>query len=232
MRLGRAMLLSYAVSKTGRRVLSWAAAAVVVTLAVAVYLVERDGMAPAPRSLLAERPVFPPAWPRYSEDGGRTIGWRIVGAPDGDPRECGLFGGGAERVWWYTSEDRDPVGSQTVCTYKSELLARAVYKYQSLPRVATEADWPNFETWSATEPTPRHATTLESDADEWEIGCGYGDPDGPCRVWIFRGRYGRAMMAAEFHFEVGLPGGGIPFADVRVFFESLDNVLARRLRRS
>ena len=150
-----------------------AVAALVLALATAVYVLERDGTAPAARSLLAERPVFPVAWSRYSEDGGPT-----------------------------------------------------------LPRVAAEGDWPNFEPWSDTEPTPRNAAALESDADEWEIGCGYGNPDGACRVWIFRGRYGRALMAAEFHFEVGLPGGGIPFADVRVFVESVDNDLAQRLRRS
>lgn len=226
------MIASCRVSQTGRRVLSWTAAALLVALAVAVYLVERDGIAPAPRSLLAKSPVFPLAWPRYAENGGPTIGWRSVGTRAGDLRTCGVLGGGAQRVWWYRSEDRNPLGTQTVCTYKSELLARVLYKWQSLPGVAGEADWPNFESWSETEPTPRNAATLESDADEWEIGCGYGDPDGACRVWIFRGRYGRALMAAEFHFEVGVPGGGIPFADARVFVESLDDDLTRRLQRS
>jgi hypothetical protein len=221
------------VSKTGRRVLSWTAAALVVALAVAVYLVERDGMAPAPRSLLGERPVFPRAWPRYAKDGEPAIGWRGFATRAGDLRQCGVGGGGAQRAWQYTLEEfGDPLGSQIVCTYKSELLARAVYKWQSLPGVAGEGDWPNFESWSETGPTPKSAATLESNADEWEIGCGLGDPDGACQVWIYRGRYGRAMMAAEFHFDVGLPGGGSRFEDVRVFFESLDDDLTRRLRRS
>lgn len=220
-------------SKTRRRVLSWTAAALVVALAVAVYLVERDGMAPAPRSLLAERPSFPPAWSRYARDGRATIGWRSVGTRAGDLRVCGVFGGGAVRFWQYTLDEfGDPIASQTVCTYKSELLARSVYVWQSLPGVAGEADWPNFESWSETQPTPRRAAILESDADEWEVGCGLGDPDSACQVWIYRGRYGRAMVAAEFHSEVGLPGGGSPFEDVRVFFESLDEDLTRRLRRS
>ena len=97
--------------------------------------------------------------------------------------------------------------------------------------VAGEADWPNFGDGSETGPTPRNAATLESDADEWEIGCGLGDPDGACQVWIFRGRYGRAMMAAEFHF--GLPPGrGSRFEDVRVFFEALNDDLTRKLRGS
>ena len=224
--------------KTRRRVLSWTAAALVVALALAVYLIERDGLAPAPRSLLAQRPSFPQPshlllLPAPLSIGAATIGWRSVGIRAGDLRVCGAFGSGAARFWQYTSgEVGDPTGSQTVCTYKSELLARTVYVWQSLPGVAGEADWPNFESWSETGPTPRNAATLESDADEWEIGCGLGDPDGACQVWIYRGRYGRAMIAAEFHFEVGLPGGGSPFEEVRVFFDSLDDDLTRRLRRS
>lgn len=218
-------------STVARRVLFWTAAALVVTLAVAVYLVERDGMAPAPRSLLAERPTFPAGWRRYARDRAATVGWRSYGTRTSELRVCGAFGGGAVRVWQYTLGDHgDPFGIQTVCTYKSELLARAVYVWQSLPGVAGEADWPNFESGSETEPTPRNAEALENDADEWEIGCGLGDPERACQVWIFRGRYGRATMAAELHFEVGTPAGGIPFVDARVFFESLDADLTRRLR--
>ena len=219
--------------KALRRVLFWTAAAFVLALGVAVYLVERNGTVPTPRSLLADRPAFPPAWPGYTRDRAAIVGWRSFGTRTSDLRVCGGFGGGALRVWQYTLGDHgDPLGTQTVCTYKSELLARAVYVWQSLPGVAGEADWPNFEGGSETGPTPRNAATLESDADEWEIGCGLGDPDGACQVWIFRGRYGRAMMAAEFHFRVGFPGGGSPFEDVRVFFEALNDDLTRRLRGS
>lgn len=188
-------------------------------------------MAPAPRLLLAERPAFPRAWPRWAEDRDAAIGWRGVGTRAGKLRKCGVFGGGAQRGWQYRLDEfGDPSAGQTVCTYKSELLARGVYVWQSLPGVAGEADWPNFESWSDTEPTPTNAETLENDADEWEVGCGLGDPERACQVWIFRGRYGRTMMAAEFHSEVGAGAGGIPFADARVFFESLDDDLTRRLR--
>jgi hypothetical protein len=220
-------------ARTGRRfrALRWAIAAVVVATAVAVYLVERDGAVPGPVSLLATRPAFPRAWPDYADGSAAgPVDWRITQTRTTDVRTCEL-GSGAFRAWSYTAElFDDPEGFQTVCTYKSELLARAIYKWQSLYRVAGE-DWPNFESWSDSPATPKNDETLNSHADEWEIGCGLGDPDGRCQVWVFRGRYGRVLMVVDFYSDVGAPGKGIPFSEVRVFVRSLDRDVAAKLRR-
>jgi hypothetical protein len=62
------------------------------------------------------------------------------------------------------------IGFEKICVYRTPLIAWAVYRWQSLQRVAGE-DRPNFEPGSDAPTVPTKASSLENlHADEWEIG--------------------------------------------------------------
>ena len=152
-------------SQRARAVLSAGAVALLAT-ALTIYLTAGEP-APEPGSLLADRPAFPQLGAGEADD-GRSTGWRIRHGTRTSARDCSL-GNGAYRAWSPKGGVlADPVASQTVCSYKHELLARAVYKWQSLDGVAAQADWPNFESWSDTSPFTTNTKTLNLDADSPE----------------------------------------------------------------
>jgi hypothetical protein len=123
----------------------------------------------------------------------------------------------------------DPGAFETVCVYRLEAVAWSLYKWQSLYWVG--GDWPNFDPSVSDGATvPKAIGLLEPQAEQWELGCGYGDPDGPCQVWVFRARYGRVLAILEFHQSVGDPGQGSRFVTMRKFVESVDHDIAAKLR--
>jgi hypothetical protein len=103
-----------------------------------------------------------------------------------------------------------------------------MYDSMSLGDVAGE-DWPNFEGYSDVEALPAQAPELHDlAADDWEIGCGFGDPDGSCAVWDFRARYGNVLI--DFEFASQGAGGGIDFSSMSRLIRSIDRHVAARRR--
>jgi hypothetical protein len=88
-------------------------------------------------------------------------------------------------------------------------------------------DWPNFEPGSDAPTVPTQASSLANlNADEWELGCGLGDPDGLCGVWTFRARYDEVLLVTE----VRTIDPGIEFGSIRRFVESVDRSIAAKMR--
>jgi hypothetical protein len=199
------------------------AAAVVFALfaaAVAAYVIYRAGPAPDPFSLVTQRPSLPGS------------GWRpIAGIRTTNSRNC-PHGRSAKAAWSIAGDAfAESAAFETVCVYRREPVAWSVYKWQSLYKVGGD-DFPNFESWSDNPTVPKAIGMLEPQAEQWEIGCGMGDPDGPCQIWVFRARYGRVLTVLEFHQSVSIPGQGSQFATMRKFVESVDDDIAVKLRRA
>jgi hypothetical protein len=188
-----------------------------VTAAAAAYVLHHADPAPNPVSLVTQRPTLP------------ATGWRPIGGIAAtDPDLCPL-GRSAFAAWSIGGDPFADSGAfETVCAYRFERVARFVYAWQSLYWVG--GDWPNFESWSDAHTAPRAIGLLEPQAEEWEIGCGLGDPDGLCGAWVFRARYGRVLTVLEFQDSVGLPGAGSRFETMRKFVESVDEDIAAKLR--
>lgn len=203
-----------------RRILAAAAVLTLVAAAAAAYFIHRAGPPPDPVLLVTERPTLPGS------------GWRPLGGiRTAGSRNC-PHGRSAVAAWSVDGDpEADPGAFEMVCTYRLESVAWFVYKWQSLYRVGGE-DWPNFDpSVSDGRPTvPKAIGRLRPEAEQWEIGCGYGDPDGLCRVWVFRARYGRVLTVLEFHDSVGLPGAGSRFETMRRFVESVDDDIAANSR--
>jgi hypothetical protein len=192
------------------------AAAVVLSLvaaAAAAYVVYRAGPRPDPVSLLTERPELP------------GPGWRpIRGIATTDSQLCPR--GSSAKAAWSVSGDpfAQAAAFETVCVYRREPVAWSVYKWQSLYEVGGD-DWPNFESWSDAPTVPRAIRLPKPQAEQWEVGCGMGDPDGRCQVWVFRARYGGVLTVLELHDSVG-----DRFETMRNFIESVDDDIAAKLR--
>jgi hypothetical protein len=117
----------------------------------------------------------------------------------------------------------DPSVDQSVCIFAEEGDASDAYASLSLTEVAGE-NWPNFD-YPGAETTPTDVSDLHRlAADDWEIGCGIGDPEGVCAVWLFRGRYGRVLTDVEFTTS----GGGIGFSAMRDLIQSVDRHVTAR----
>ena len=188
-----------------------------VTAAAAAYFLHDAGPAPDPASLVTERPTLPgTGWKRLRGNGIATT----------DPELCPQ-GRSAFAAWSIGGDPyADPGAFETVCVYRHEAVAWFVYAWQSLYWVG--GDWPNFESWSDEPSVPKAIGRLKPQAEEWEIGCGLGDPDGPCQVWVFRARYDGVLTVLEFQ-SVGAPGQGSPFETMRKFVESVDSEIAAKL---
>ena len=203
-----------------RRVLAAAVVLALIAAAAAGYFVHRAGPPPDPVSLVTERPMLP------------GPGWRpIRRIRTTDSRNCS-YGKSAKAAWSVGGDAFGEIAAfETVCVYRLEPVAWSVYKWQSLYKVGGE-DWPNFDpSVSDGAPTvPKAVGLLKPEAEQWEIGCGYGDPEGFCRVWVFRARYGRVLIVLEFHHSVGVPGAGSRFETMRKFVESVDDDIAAKLR--
>jgi hypothetical protein len=186
---------------------------------------DSDEVTPAsldPVSLLAEQPALPETY--MTEEGGQPIEWgKEPGNAAVDLRTC-KGGQSAFRSWSEGGVEWGmPSVAQTVCAFETEELARHAYASQSLLDVAGE-DWPNFEPGSNAATVPAAAHTLDAlAADEWEVGCGIGEPDSGCAVWTFRSRYGRVLTEVEF----AASPGAIRFEQMRDLVKSIDSVVAR-----
>jgi hypothetical protein len=117
-----------------------------------------------------------------------------------------------------------PNVDQSVCIFAEEGDASDSYASLSLSEVAGE-DWPNFDPAANAKTAPTNASGLDDlAADEWEIGCGIGDPDDVCAVWVFRARYGSVLTDVEF----ATSGGGIRFSAMRDLIQSIDRHVTAR----
>jgi hypothetical protein len=193
------------------------AAAVVFALfatAVAAYVIYRAGPAPDPFSLVTQRPSLPGS------------GWRPIAGIRTTNSRNGPHGRSAKAAWSIGGDPfAEPAAFETVCVYRREPVAWFVYKSQSLLKVGGN-QWPNFESWSDSATVPKAIGVLEPGAEQWELGCGIGHPDGACQVWVFRARYDAVLTVLEFHSI----GDGVRFATMRRFVESIDRDLASSLR--
>jgi hypothetical protein len=201
-----------------RRIMAAAVVLAFVVAAAAACFVYLAGPAHDPVSLVTERPMLP------------GIGWRpIRGINTTDPQLC-PHGSSTQQAWSISGDAfADPAAFETVCVYRREPVAWSVYKWQSLYKVGGN-DWPNFESWSDGPTVPKASGLLKPQAEQWEIGCGMGDPDGLCQVWVYRARYSGVLTVLEFHQSVGAPGQGSRFETMRKFVESVDNNIAAKLR--
>jgi hypothetical protein len=177
-----------------------------------------------PVSLLAEHPPLPRS---LLEARSSPIRWRRVSLPQRAHLPwCKLEASGYRQWSQGGGYAAAPSVDQGVCVFADEDGADDMYESMSLPGVAGE-DWQNFEDNSAVEPSPTRASELDDlAADEWEIGCGAGDPDGSCSVWVFRARYGNVLIDSEF-FSQGV-GGGIDFSSISKFIRSIDRHVAAK----
>jgi hypothetical protein len=216
------------VSRSTRR-RSIAALLVAAALAAVIALLFgfAGGSSRDPLRLLAARPALPAAWiDAYRGNAPTPIFWRRWQGRTSEADECDL-GRGAIRGW---SDGGDvfanPDAYEKVCVHRSRFVAWALYKWQSLHRVAGE-DWPNFEPHSDAPTAPRRASRLNGlHADQWEVGCGLGDPDKLCGVWTFRARYDEVLVVMELRtIDVGLR-----FEAVRRLVQSVDQDLAAKMR--
>lgn len=214
--------------RAGRRLIAAIIVLVVAALAASVFGII-GGSSRDPRPLLATWPALPPTFiDAELGPGPIRIAWREEEAVRTTKPACGL-GRGAIRGW---SDGGVPVNVpdafEKICVYRTTPIAWAVYRWQSLHRVAGE-DWPNFEPGSDAPTVPRNASALENlRADEWEIGCGIGDPDALCGVWTFRARYDEVLVVTE----VRTIDPGIGFGSFRRFVESVDRAIAAKMRTS
>lgn len=177
-----------------------------------------------PVSLLAEHPALPRA---LLEAPSSPIRWqRVPLPPHTETFWCEVEASGF-REWSQGGEsDFSPSVYQDVCVFADEDGADDMYESMSLPDVGGE-DWPNFYDDPDIDPTPKRASELDDlAADEWEIGCGDGDPDGSCPVWDFRARYGNVLIDSEF-FSQGV-GGGIDFSSMSELIRSIDRHVAAK----
>lgn len=161
-------------------------------------------------------------------DGPQAIDWgKEPGDGPAELRTCGT-GEGAFRSWSEGGvEWAVPSVAHTVCAFEAEEAARDTYASQSLLEVGGE-DWPNFEPYSKAETVPSGVRSLDVlAADEWEIGCGIGEPDSGCAVWTFRARYGRVLTKVEF----AASPGAIRFEQMRDLVTSIDTAVASGLDR-
>ena len=182
-----------------------------------------------PLSLLADRPALPRD---LDMDGWQ---WRIVWhkslvGPRIESPWCEIEAGGF-REWTEgraKARKEDDLGAwpfvnQVVCVFSKEDGADDAYDSLSLADVAGE-DWPNFD-YGETKPT--NTSDLDGlTADEWEIGCGIGNPDAVCAVWDFRARYDNVLTDVEF----GAQGGGIRLRAMHALIRSIDRHVAATLR--
>jgi hypothetical protein len=210
--------------KRGRTLI---AAVAVALAALAVYALGFRGSALDPVSLLATNPSLPRTWTDTANgDASTRIRWREQGGVDiADPSGCG-WGRGAIRGWSDGGSSSEvPDAYEMVCVYRSRLMAWTVYKWQSLEGVAGE-DWPNFEPSSDARVTPKRAASrVAISAEAWEVGCGLGDPDKLCAVWVFRARYDEALVVMELRTITP----GLPFAAMERFIESADHEFAAKI---
>jgi hypothetical protein len=177
-----------------------------------------------PVSLLAEHPALPRT---LLEAPSSPILWgRVVLPPHIHVFWC-KFEASGFRQWSQGGEyAASPSVDLSVCVFADEDGAEDMYGSMALADVGGE-DWPNFYRGADVDPTPRRASELDDlAADEWEIGCGDGDPDGSCPVWDFRARYGNVLIDSEF-FSQGV-GGGIDFSSMSKFIRSIDRHVAAR----
>lgn len=182
--------------------------------------------APDPVRLLAERPLLPVTY-MVEDDLARPTYWgKAPGDGAAELQSC-RNGDGAYRGWSHRGiEWAVPSVNQTVCVYGSGDAARETYESQSLAEVAGE-DWPNFEPGSNAPTVPSNVDLLDAlDAEEWEIGCGIGEPDVGCAVWTFRARYGHALVELEF---LTSPGA-ISFEQMRDLVRSIDREITAKGR--
>jgi hypothetical protein len=181
-----------------------------------------------PVRLLVTRPALPAFWIDAAQGNARTpIFWRErQGGRISDPSGCDL-GRGAIRGWTDGGDPfADPDAFEKVCVYRSRFVAWAVYEWQSLHRVAGE-DWPNFEPYSGAPTVPRQVDSLEGlHADQWEIGCGLGDPNTLCGVWTFRARYDEVLVVMELR----TIDSGLRFGAMSRLVQSVDHNLTAKLR--
>jgi hypothetical protein len=211
-----------------RRAIAAALALAFAVGAISVYRHERAAQAPAPSSLLASEPPLPTSFDKQASGAAGPFDWRmqpgwthtggISGCPHGRGASDGWTNGG-------TALD-DPSAWETICVYAFESLARYVYWRQSLLDVGGE-DWqPNVDPSSADghEPHPK-LPVGPLHADTFEIGCGSGDPNGPCSVWTYRARYGRVTFATQ----VRTNNGAIPFEAMRRYVRAADSRIEIRL---
>ena len=184
-----------------------------------------DGQGPVtdPLPFLAERPALPREW--IERGSPQRIAWRR------SPR------GGRVGLRWCESEASGfrewsdggtphtyPDVDQSVCVFPEEGDARDAYASLSLFEVGGE-NWPNFERASSATTAPADVSDLDDlAADEWEIGCGIGDPEGVCAVWVFRARYGTILTDVEF----ATSEGGITFSAMSDLIRSIDRHVAAR----
>jgi hypothetical protein len=181
-----------------------------------------------PLRLLVARPALPAAWIDASQGNAPTpIFWRRWQGRTTEADECDL-GRGAIRGW---SDGGDvfvnPDAYEKVCVHRSRFVAWALYRWQSLQRVAGE-DWPNFEPDSDARTVPRQAARLNGlHADQWEIGCGLGDANTLCGVWTFRARYDEVLVVLELR----TVAVGLRFESMRQFVQSVDRHLAAKIGR-
>jgi hypothetical protein len=189
----------------------------VVAVPVVLYFGQR-GDADDPASLIPTRPAL--------RGNGWTAAATGVPALDVCPRAQIAY-----RRWTKRgSLFEGPSASATVCAYDFELAAWSVYKWHSLASVASQKDWPNFEPWSDGA-APPGSGSVELAAEQWEVGCGLGNPAGLCQVWIFRARYGSVLSVLEYHHDVGNAGSGTRFETMRRFMRSVDSHIAMSLGR-
>jgi hypothetical protein len=217
------------VSRSARRRLI---AALVVTAALAALFAYLFGFVGGssrdPLRLLVARPALPAVWVDASQGNAPTpIFWRRWQERTTEADECDL-GRGAIRGW---SDGGDvfanPDAWEKVCVHRSRFVARAFYKWQSLHRVAGE-DWPNFEPDSDAPTVPTQVGRLSGlRADQWEIGCGLGDPNTLCGVWTFRARYDEVLVVMELRTN----DPGLRFEAMRRFVEAVDQHIAAKIGR-
>jgi hypothetical protein len=191
-----------------------AIATVVAAAGATAYVIYRAGPEPDPVSLVTERPSLPGS------------GWRLIDPiRSSDSRNC-THGRSADAAWSIGGEAfAQPAAFEEVCVYRREPVAWFVYRSQSLLKVGGN-QWPNFESWSDSATVPKAIGVLKPAAEQWELGCGIGHPDGSCQVWVFRARYDAVLTVFEFHSI----GDGIRFPTMRRFVESIDRDIASKLR--
>ena len=181
-----------------------------------------------PLRLLVARPALPAVWVDTSQGNAPTpIFWRRRQGRTTGAAKCDL-GRGAIRGWTDGGDVfANPDAYEKVCVHRSRFVAWALYKWQSLARVAGE-DWPNFEPYSDAPTVPRQVARLrELRADQWEVGCGLGDPDALCGVWTFRARYDEVLVVMELR----TIDPGLRFGAMRRFVESIDHHIAAKIGR-
>jgi hypothetical protein len=178
-----------------------------------------------PLSLLAERPALPRKLDM--EGWHQPIVWRKTSlGPRTESSWCEVEAGGF-RKWTEAEASSTPLGAwpfvkQVVCVFSGEDEADDAYDSLSLADVAGE-DWPNFDSG---ETKPTNASGLDDlAADEWEIGCGIGNPDAVCAVWDFLARHDNVLTYVEF----GAQGGGVRFPAMRDLIRSIDRHIAASL---